>query len=256
MAMNDDIIEKIRKCMRLARNSGSEGEKNAAEASAKRLADKAGLSLSDIIQTDSAIKTDEFCDNTLHPVLGSEIGYVTAVLRQHFGIILIQCMFGRKVKYKWVGTKINVEIAKHVFEILIRECRKDWKEARIARSLAADLTSPKYKGYRSPDKERRLVALSKLNKRAFLDGWFYTIHQKLIAHPLRNDIDQFNAEKKSCEEFFKKMQEESDIKDKRKKNGASELDRTSVMMGFDAAKKVNLNRPCDSNGFELQKKLG
>ena len=45
MDSQDEIIEKIRNIVRLARRAGTDGERVAAEAAAKRLADKHGIAL-------------------------------------------------------------------------------------------------------------------------------------------------------------------------------------------------------------------
>ena len=257
----EDIIAKIKKVMRLAKRAATEGEKTAAEESAKRLAFRAGVNLDDIEVSDADIKTEERMDAEWSTWPGSEIGYITAVLREHFGVIPIQHRHGNKVKYRWVGTAINIEIAKHIYVLLLRECRKAWKDARIAKGLARGLAHQSY-GYKDPSKQRQLVALSNLKKRSFLDGWFYTIHEKLRANPIRNDIEQFKAEKKDCEEFFRRMQEEQDIED-REDRKSKDQDRTSVLMGFKAAKSVNLSRPCEGRGYSgpaaeigIRQKLG
>lgn len=235
----DDIIEQLRKVMRLARRAATEGEKQAAEAAAGRIAQKHGIDLSSIETTDSSVKAEVIVDGwKVFP--GAEIAYITSVLRQHFGVVLVQNRNGRKVRFKWVGTKINIEIAKHVTVLLIRFFQRDWKNARKARDMAKALT---HTGMAvSTQMIDKYKALSKLNKTSFMDGWFWTIHQKLREHPLRNDREQYEAERKAAEDLLKKMQ---GVTDNTSTSDRDKQDRESVMLGYKAAQAVNLNRPCN-----------
>lgn len=236
----DDIIEQLRKVMRLARRAATDGEKKAAEAAAERIAKKHGIDLGTVVATDADVKAEfDIGDGKWQTWPGKEIYYVTSVLRQHFGVILVQTREGRKVWFKWVGTKINIEIAKHVTVILLRFFKRDWEDARKLRDLSRKLlTGPK--SYAAAEMER-LREYGKLSKAAFMDGWFWTIHQKLRANPLRNDREQFEAERKAAEDLLKRL----DGVNERDRTLKSGRDRRSVKMGTEAAKKVNLSRPCE-----------
>jgi hypothetical protein len=237
----DDIIEQLRKVMRLARRAATDGEKQAAEAAAERIAQKHGIDLTTIEATEASAKAEVVVDGwRTYP--GEEILYITSVLRQHFGVVLVQSRDGRKVRFKWVGTKINIDIAKHVTVILIRFFKRDWENARKARKMAKALT---HTGMAvSKDMLEKYKALAKLSKSSFMDGWFWTIHQKLREHPLRNDREQYEAERKAAEDMLKKMQ---GISDNRSMSDRSKQDRESVIMGYKAAQAVNLNRPCNGS---------
>lgn len=236
----DDIMEQLRKVMRLARRAATDGEKRAAEAAAERIAKKHGIDLGTVETTDADVKAEfDRGGEEWQTWPGRETFYVTSVLRQHFGVILVQTRRGRKVRFEWVGTKINIEIAKHVTVILLRFFKRDWENAKRIRGMANTLlTGPK--SYPQAERER-LKGYGKLTKGAFMDGWFWTIHQKLREHPLRNDREQFEAERKAAEDLLKRMDDitETDRTPKEVK------DRRSVKLGFEAAKKVNLSRPCD-----------
>lgn len=239
----DDIMEQLRKVMRLARRAATDGEKQAAEAAAERIAKKHGIDLGTVEVTEAEVKAefDRGDSNDWQIWPGRETFYVTSVLRQHFGVILVQTRRGRKVRYEWVGTKINIEIAKHVTVILLRFFKRDWEDAKRLRGMANKLlTGPK--SYVREERER-LQGYGKLTKGAFMDGWFWTIHQKLREHPLRNDREQFEAERKAAEDLLKRMDDitEHDRTPKEVK------DRQSVKAGFEAAKKVNLSRPCNGD---------
>lgn len=248
----EDVIAQIRRVMRLADRAGTEGEKAAADAAMLRLANKHGINLDDVKATDSDIKISSFLEEEFHVLPMREFGYVSAVLREHFGIIPIQHRSGRKVQIQWIGTRINVEIAKHVSVILLRSVQRDWRQALIGKKLAKAAVSGGHIGLFSVEKTDALIALVNLDKRAFLDGWFWTIHQKLREFPLRNDKEQFEAERKAAEDMLEKMKRESqDIKEnKHRKRNLSTLERKSAQMGYEAAQAVNLSRPCEGNGYQ------
>lgn len=246
----DDVIEQLRKVMRLARRAATDGEKLAAEAAAERIAKKHGIDLAAIKTTDSDAKAEfDLGGEKWQTWPGREIYYVTSVLRQHFGVILVQTRRGRKVWFKWVGTKINIEIAKHVTVILLRFFKRDWENARKARDMARKLlTGPK--AYSLAD-SARLRGYGNLSKSAFMDGWFWTIHQKLREHPLRNDREQFEAERKAAEDLLKKLDDISEDDRSLKQ----QRDARSVKMGHDAARKVNLSRPCEGRETPRQNSI-
>lgn len=242
----DEIINKIRSIVRLARRAGTDGERVAAENAAKRLADKHGIALETIDVPDADATAKAFKDDGFHNVPATEMGFITHILRKHFGIIVIQARVpgSQKARLTWVGTAINVDIAKHVYTVLLRACRKDWGEARIekrkARSAVVD--------WRTPTAERRaIVKLRNLKQMDFYNGWFAMIDKKLTEHPLRNDTEQFEAEKRAAEEKFREIQEKENIAEK--KHGKREQDATSVALGIAAGSQMNLNRPCESNGY-------
>ncbi len=240
----DDILNKIRNIVRLARRAGTDGERVAAEAAAKRLADRHGIALETIEATDSEIRSDVFFDDAETAYHGIELGYITAVLREHFGIILIQNRRpgSRRVSLTWVGTAINVDIAKHVYTVLLRACRRDWGEARTIRNKWRKTHTPMLSTY----KERmEIVRLRNLNQRSFYDGWFMMVHRKLTENPIRNDIEQFKAEKADAERKFREYKEQRDVRERKKQHASSKVDLKSVALGMEAGMKVNLNRPCE-----------
>ena len=176
-----------------------------------------------------------------------ELGYLTPLLREHFGIILIQeRRADRKVRFTWVGTAINVDIAKHVYVVLLRACRRDWGDARIAKRNAKATKVD----YRMSSADRHaIVHLRNLSQKSFYDGWFTSIHRKLAANPLRNDLEQFNAEKKAAENKFKAMQEQSHLKEHKRNSAQNRIDRISAELGLAAGSLINLSRPCDAHGY-------
>ena len=94
-----------------------------------------------------------------------------------------------------------------------------------------------------------LVQLRNLSQNSFYDGWFTSIHLKLIENPLRNDIEQFNAEKKAAEKKLREMQEQMNINEERRNRKLDRIDRLSEQIGMACGSKINLNRPCDAGGY-------
>lgn len=249
MDTQDEIINKIRNIVRLARRAGTDGERTAAENAAQRLAAKHGIALETIEETDSEANAKVFEDAEFHVVPKMEAGYITHILREHFGIVLIQfrAIGDRKARLTWVGTAINVDIAKHVYTVLLRACRKDWGEARTARRKAQKTRID----FRTTSAERHaIVVLRKLSQRSFYDGWFAMIDKKLRENPLRNDLEQFNAEKKAAERKFAEMQKRDNINERKRESPENKTDRLSLELGIAAGSKINLNRPCEANGYE------
>lgn len=242
MNQHEEIINKIKAAMRLARRAGTDGEKTAAENAARRLAAKAGVSLEEIEVTDAEIRTEAIKGDKWFVTPGVELGYVSAVLRQHFGVVLMQERFDRHTRLVWIGTSVNIAVAQYVYKILMRESGKAWREARAAKTRYQHVYT------NHPGRNRQLEALRNLNKRAFLDGWFFEIHRKLTENPLRNDREQFIAEKKSADEFLERLKAERDIQE-RKGNANGNRDALSVRLGLEAAEKISLNRPCDGKGY-------
>lgn len=248
MDSQEELLNKIRNIVRLARRAGTDGERAAAEAAAKRLADKHGIALETLEETAAEVVTDAFVDEGMTTLPALEAGYLTSILREHFGVILIQRRDrgSRKVSLTWVGTAINVDIAKHVYIVLLRACRKDWGEVRIAkRNAKTTRIDP-----RTPSQMRHaLVRLRNLSQKSFYDGWFTSIHRKLAANPLRNDIEQYNAEKKAAEKKLREMQEQMRINEQRRSKRHNRIDALSARLGIACGSKINLNRPCDASGY-------
>lgn len=254
----EEIIQKIKAALRLARRASTAGEQAAAEAAAKRLADKNGIALGELEVEESRVCTGKYDDdNWLSASYGMEIGFITAVLRNHFGIVLVQTRRADgKIRLSWIGTAINVDIAKHVYAILLRECRKDWGEARIVKRQAKEALkgiriSPSLRGLAPGASSRmnQIAALRDLSKQAFYAGWFSAVNYLLTLHPLRNDLDQLEAERKSANDFLDKMKAEGEIADKQKNPKISEKDRLSFRLGASAGETIRLNRPCTDAGY-------
>lgn len=227
----DNIIEKIKKAMRLAMKAGTEGERVAAENAAKRMAEAHGVDLSEIqLKGDSEAKATARAGDKVYRRYGAEVGFAVDIIKRHFGVIIMQyvrphCNYCRFVFF---GVNINIEIAKYVYDIIMREFHKSYREAR---------------GWGIKD------------KRTFMTGWFMQIDRKLTEHPLRNDTEQFEAEKEAAQRKFDEFKSNTEgVKDRKTspKNGDAE----TLYRGYMAASNVNLNRPCEGQASESPFALG
>ena len=227
----EGIIAKIKKAMRLAQKAGTDGERVAAERAAERLAESNGIDISTLKIGDSEAKAVMKDDGDKLRHYGAESGFAYQLIRKHFGVIVMEWRDRnsrssiRRVTF--FGVNINIEIAKYVYVILMREFHKDYKEV---------------KGWG-------------LDKRSFMTGWFMQIDKKLTEHPLRNDRDQFEAEKEAAERKFKEYQSKTD-NIKMKTINRSNKDAESLYRGFRSAEKVNLSRPCEGQAYASPFSLG
>ena len=227
----EGIIAKIKKAMRLAQKAGTEGERVAAERAAHRLAESNGIDISTLKIGDSEAKAVMKDDGDKFRHYGAESGFAYQLIRKHFGVIVMEWRDKNSTssirRVTFFGVNINIEIAKYVYVILMREFHKDYKEV---------------KGWG-------------LNKRSFMTGWFMQIDKKLTDHPLRNDRDQLEAEKEAAERKFKEYQSKTDNIKMRTVN-RSNKDAESLYRGFRSAEKVNLSRPCEGQAYASPFSLG
>ena len=227
----EGIIAKIKKAMRLAQKAGTDGERVAAERAAHRLAESNGIDISTLKIGDSEAKAVMKDDGDKLRHYGAESGFAYQLIRKHFGVIVMEWRYKNSTssirRVTFFGVNINIEIAKYVYVILMREFHKDYKEV---------------KGWG-------------LNKRSFMTGWFMQIDKKLTDHPLRNDRDQFEAEKEAAERKFKEYQSKTDNIKMRTIN-RSNKDAESLYRGFRSAEKVNLSRPCEGQAYASPFSLG
>lgn len=242
----DEVIEKIKKAMRLARKAGTDGERAAAEAAAKRLADAHGISLASVEVTEcdaKAVRIDGDADRWTRT--GKECHYAGMILRKHFGVIVIQHFRrgSRKMRLDFIGSRLNIAVAEYVYEILWRESLRAWGEAHkaVVKEYDAIMEANGVEHRRDWAGRRQRPVL--LKKDSFMCGWFARIDEKLTAHPLRNDMAQLEAEKKAAEDLLKRQQ---GVKNKDVRSDKSDAE--SAAKGYAEADKVNLSRPCEGRG--------
>ena len=246
MDNTDSIIEKIKKAIRLANRTTSEGERDNAMRLAKRIADANGIAFDEVkaseTATPDAIKeTDEAAVN----MRGSEVGFICYILREHFGVIAMFNTLKRQPSYatiSWFGSRLNIEIAKYVWHILRRESIKAWQHARVDAVKARRTILDKYLGSKMYDIIADKDLLPKVTKQTFMEGFFSAIDHKLKECPLRNDLEEAKAK---AEKKFQEFRNENNVQDKIVKNKKSDKDQQVFRMGLHAGTKVNLSRPCE-----------
>lgn len=217
---HEEIIAKIRKVLALARKAGTEGEKDAAYNAAKRLAESNGIDLEEMEDTISVAATTASADaeyTTAKMRGGEEMRLSMAIIKTHFGVCMGIIENGRKVRILWVGNIVNIGIAKYVYTILMRESRKAWDSVK-------DMG---------------------LKKDMFMHGWFSRIHEMLTLHPIRNDIDVLEQERKDAEQAMDKLKKQNDARERGRLRKGSDEDGKSMIEGYDRAKSVILNRPVE-----------
>ena len=237
----DDVIEKIKKCLRLAGKTTEAGERDAAMGMARRLADANGIALETVEAGEGAGNARNVTDERPEAVRGPEVGHACNILRTHFGVVL---MFihadgrrGRVCRLSWFGTRLNIDIARHVYHILLRESRRAWNEKRRTHLEAVREVAAKYGLLPSS------MFKTRLDRGAFLAGFFYAIDQKLRECPLRNDREAYEAERKEAEDAFERFKEGNEVGEKRNRGKAK--DRESIIEGIRSGSAVNLARPCE-----------
>lgn len=226
----DEVVEKIKRCVRLARKTGEAGEREAAMNAAKRLAAANGLSVQEIEDEADADLAVMANDDGRHRTPGSELGHCCFILERHFGVI---CMVRRPASrkwtcsYSWFGSRLNIDIARHVQHILMRESARAWRDA-----------SREDNG---------------LKRSEFMRGFFWQINLKLTENPIRNDA-QVKADYAAANRKFLDYKRENEVDERKGRQG--QLDANSVLKGMDAAKGVSLNRPCGDGGYRKREEVG
>ena len=255
----DAVMDKIRKAVRLANRTSESGERETALRLAKGLAERNGLSFEDIAVAESdAAKAVHERDADYRTICGVEFGHACFILREHFGVIVMSSQQRGKSQRKrlsWFGSRLNIEIAKHVFHILLRESRRAYREANAKvqnevgalaeRLLDCDLD---LMGIREDRRQPARWRVSdgfapKIERKSFMTGFFYAISQKLAANPLRNDLA---ADKAAAERKFLEYRQEHSVEDSPMRRNRN-FDKNAAAQGFSAGSRMNLARPCEGS---------
>jgi Protein of unknown function (DUF2786). len=207
------IIEKIRKLLRLGR-SNHQAEAEAAIAKAHELAQGAGIAI-------EGIDADREPARITHERSGVKARtharvLCHSILKQHFSVWVIGCSDGGL----YVGPAVNIAIARHVEEYLLRECSAAWtkhaKEQRIR-------------------KPRTMSDRRRVFERMFFRG----IGSVLDARPARNDLDETaQAIERYTAEHFKVKS--APVASPKRCNGAD------YMGGLLAGENTRVDRPVEA----------
>jgi len=226
----DEVIDKIKKAVRLANRTTSEGERETALRLARNLAEKNGVAFEEVAAEtrDGDLGKAIMDDDTRYvaKVNGYEMGLVCYILKQHFGVIvMINAPSGgnRYCRLTWFGSRLNIDVAKYVYHILLREGRRAWREAsRLAKAIGADPS-----------------------RKDFLRGFYWAVSRKLAERPLRNDLP--DAIKAAEGKLLEYEQKNGEVQRKRHRDSKN-LDCDALASGYAAGNSVSLSRPCGDNG--------
>ena len=235
----DEVITKIKKAIRLANKTTSEGERETAMRLARNLAERNGVAFEEVAEdageSDSGRSVKEDDDIEQSKPSDSDLGHICYILKHHFGVIMMLSLRkgnSRRMKASWFGSHLNIDIARYVYHILVREGARAWREAnKAAKAMEVDL-----------------------DKAAFMRGFFWAICKKLEENPLRNDLD--GAVRDAERKFLEYQEENGQVKMRPSGRNKKNLDVGSLVRGFDAGHDVNLARPCGANADDNRQPLG
>ncbi len=227
--MNESVIEKIQKCLELARRGGTEGEMQAAMCRVQALLAKHNLTLEDV----SSHETDAVC-NDANSVRGVEVWH-RYIYNSISKLYFCTYFFGyqdvldestgtmkRITTHNIVGRKSNTIVAKNVCSCIIDLGLK------LAKELDGDIKAKNSfkKGFASRISERAKQQLAETLKSGIVES----NSTALMVAPLYKKSAQEN------EKFLSK----SDIKTRKARSKAVVSNREAFINGMSAAENVSL----------------
>lgn len=206
-------LSRIRKILRLVRNAGTDGERQAAIEAARRIAEQNGIALEEVdgIDFDRVVQVEDEtarCKN-----FSVEAKYAAQIIFRHFGVVIIfnrtrsNGRISSKCRFTWVGQKINIGVAKYAYQIMLREANRYLKG----------------KVYNS--------------RKSYLLGFFHAIEETLRRNPLRNDVEQLRKEAQRIDQSLTGVG--------RMKDRKSDIDTDFYISGNIDGQKVRLSRPME-----------
>jgi hypothetical protein len=211
----EQAIEKIKKLLRLGRSPNC-NEAMAAITKAHELAAAQGVAI-DGVDPDAE-----------HAKITHESGGITrrnharklchGILKRHFGVMVIGSSDGAI----YVGPDVNIQIARHVEEFLVRQVGSEWREWAELKKIGARRKAPP---------ERR---------RSFENAFFGAVDLELELRPIRNDADQIRLEvEKYVNRNFCVRHKPMNVK-------TSNRHLDDWFAGHEAGHNVKLSRPVDA----------
>jgi len=223
----DEVIDKIKKLLRMKRG-GTAGEIENALALAAKLAREHGINL-DSVDPDESTQSVRHVEDALKSRLPLAAKYAAAILVNFFNVAVVirrgqdPCyIFSRRpeVTVVFVGTDWDIEIARYVFGFLQEHFSRAWAQR----------------------KNRRLQ-----NRKAFLDGMFLGLASKLATErdanqPSETAVVLVGNALRLREDYIKQHWPKCGAMDlERDKSGAS----ASKYAGIQAGEKTNIRRAVD-----------
>lgn len=229
----DEVVERIRKALRLARKAATDGEREAAMNAAKRMAQNAGIDLSEV-EADGVSDGGKLI--TVHgrkvDIDAVETQLAAWIISRHFSIaVAFERMRRGGVKVLWIGNSINIGVAQYAWDIMLRESEKSFSEISANAKNAA------------------------LDRGLFMRGFFFSIDSILTEHPLRNDIEQAEAERNAAQNALEKRKADDSMEMKGTADKGEGKDADALIKGLREGAKVRLNRPMGSRATKARREV-
>lgn len=127
----EEVVERIRKCIRLANRGATEGERSAAYERARSLAEKNGIDIEGLDEdAPTPVRVEDEKD---HARTGIEQTLALQTIERHFGV---SSFWSRPVgdarhqRVVWIGERCNVPIARQIYVVATRAARRAWEDRR------------------------------------------------------------------------------------------------------------------------------
>jgi hypothetical protein len=127
--MEVQVIEKIKKLLKM-KTGGTAAEIENALYLAKKLADKYNIDLESINPEDEREPITHLAAMGKISRLQIEVKYAALIVQQFFNINAFASQDYYKKNIIFVGTEVDIEIAKYVFNYLIKQFRYEWNHNR------------------------------------------------------------------------------------------------------------------------------
>lgn len=245
----EEVVERIRKCIRLANRGATEGERSAARERARALAAKSGIAIEGLDE-DAPIPV-RVEDEKDHTRTGIEQTLAVHMIEEHFGVSSFWSRLvgdSRRQRVVWVGERCNIPIARNIYVVATRAARRAWEDRRKKDLENAKEYRRRRRRWRRafpfeayPGHPPRSATTGPDARKQFMIGFFAAIDMTLEARPLRNDLDRLMAERAAALARINEMTSRGEVVDVKTDTGRSNLD--AKFAGFDEGRKVSLNRP-------------
>lgn len=137
MKSNEKIIDQIKKLLRMKRG-GTAAEVESALSIALKLASKYGIDINSVDPNDES-KTDPITEENISILsrIQAERKYAAMIAQRFFNVrlllisnILELTSFSKKSAIRFIGTKSDIEIAKYVYNFLVKHFQREWNTKR------------------------------------------------------------------------------------------------------------------------------
>lgn len=253
----EEVAEKIRKCVRLALRGATEGERAAAANRAKALAEAHGLDI-DGIDEDTPIPV-EVVDEKPHTRTGIEQPLAKKLIAEHFGVESFWRVTPgtKRQRNVWVGERVNIPIAQQIYLVATRAARRAWEERKrqdddqlhtwrcvvdSVKRAFRDTPELRFENLLPP--RPVCVTRGRDARKQFMVGFFEALDATLAARPLRNDGKRLMAERGANAAHIRKLEMAGRF-DATRRSDAGHFNWDARQAGVADGSRVSLNRPVD-----------